>query len=119
MVCIAIDDQHGSPNLKEMLILPRYREKDRFTVRQDSVSANKTVVRLLHSLASILGLKIASGNERRPYMQSGPIKLELLVRPPKQVSKRDMVWKHTRSLHGIVEVDCQRLCVIDGWMADE
>lgn len=97
--------------LRGRLVFHKNRDKERFSVRHDPVSADMTVVKLLLSSAAILRLNFASADVKGAYMQSRPIQRKLFFRPPKQISSRSSVWKLTRLPHGIVEAERQWLCV--------
>lgn len=70
------------------------RDRDRFSVRRDSISAHLSIARLIISFASILCFKIATAYVKGAYMQSGLIEIEVYVLSPEQISKHeDITWK--------------------------
>lgn len=108
------------PIMKARLVLHGNRDRDRFSFRRDSAFADLSIVRLLISLPMVLDFKIATADVKGAYMQSGPIKRKLYVRPPKSVAGRDMLWKLLRLPYGIVEAaGRQWLCVIEQWLTEE
>lgn len=113
------EDDDGHLKMKARLVLHGNRDKDRFTVRRDSASADLAAVRLLISLSQILKFCIATADIKGAYMQSGPIKRTLFVRPPKKLCQKGMVWKLLRLPYGIVEAGRQWLCAVEQWMLEE
>lgn len=110
------DGDDGQLKLKGRLVLHGNRDKDRFAVRRDSASADLSIVRLLLSLALILDFDIATADVKGAYMQSGPIKRELYVRPPKHIAHRNVLWKLLRLPYGIVEAGRQWFCAAENWL---
>lgn len=113
-------DIDGSLKLKARLVLHGNRDRDRFTVRRDSSSADLSVVRLLLSLSVMLRLEIATADVKGAYMQSGRIQRDIYVRPPRSHSNRHApLWKLRRLPYGIVEAGRQWLCAVENWLLRE
>lgn len=111
------DDDKGNLKLKARLVLHGHRDRDRYSVRRDSASADLSVVRLLISLASILNFSLATADVQGAYMQSGPIQRDIYVRPPRRIDHRQSTaWKLLRLPYGIVEAGRQWLCAIEDWL---
>lgn len=114
------DNPDGTLRLKARLVLHGNRDKDRFKVRRDSASAELFIVRLLLSIASMLGFTIATADVKGAYMQSGEINRDIFVRTFEPVSSpRGMLWKLLRLPYGIVEAGRQWLCAVEHWMTTE
>lgn len=105
--------------LKARNVLHGNRDKDRFGVRRDSASADLSVIRLVISLGVLLGFGFGTADVKGAYMQNGPIKRDIYVRPPKEFGMRGKLWKLLRLPYGIVEAGRQWLCVIEQWMLHE
>lgn len=97
------EDETNNLKLKARLVLHGNRDKNRFTVRRDSASADLNTVRMIISLAQTLHFDMATADVQGAYMQSGPIKRNIFVRPPKQLPTTRCIWKLTRLPYGIVE----------------
>lgn len=110
---------NGSLKLKAQMVLHGNRDKDRFAVRHDSASANLTVIRFIISLSQILGFALAAANIKGAYMQSRPITRTIFVRPLKQRSDRDCIWKLVRLPYGIFQAGRQWLWKVEQWMVNE
>lgn len=59
------------------------RYRDRFCVRRDSSSAYLALIRLVVSIGIILGYSFGTADVEGAYIQSGPAKRDIFVRPPK------------------------------------
>lgn len=57
-------------------------DKYGFGVRRDSASAGLSVIRLSISLCFLLGLGFGTVDVKGAYIQSGPVKGYIYVRPP-------------------------------------
>lgn len=93
------------------------RDRDIYSVRRDSASADLSIVRLIISLTIILGFEISTADFKSAYMQSGPNQREIYVRPPNRINIcQNTVWKLQRLPYGIIEAVWQCLCAIETWM---
>lgn len=111
------EDESHQLKMKARLVLHGNRDRDRYSVRRDSASADLSIVRLIILLAIILGFEISTADVKGAYMQSGPIQREIYVRPPSRINTRqNTVWKLQRLPYGIVEAGRQWLCAIETWM---
>lgn len=93
----------------------------RFSVRRDSSSADLIVVLLVLPLGIILGLSFGTADVKGAYMQSGPIKRDVFVGPPKSYQSCDaqckgkilrITWRLLKLPYGIVEAGSQWICSI-------
>lgn len=78
------------------------RDRMKKTVRKDSATAQFDIIRLLLSLASIFLFRLSCIDIKGAYLQSGPIKRQIYVRPPRELGlPRHILWKlkncHTES----------------------
>lgn len=104
--------------MKARIVFHGNRNKDPFTVRRDSSSADLAVIRLTISLGVMLGFSFGVADVKGAYMQSGPAKRDIYVRPPKEFKQCGKVWKLTRLPYGIVEAGRQCLCAVETWMTE-
>lgn len=109
-------DGNGELYMKARNVLHGNRDKDRFNVRRDSASADLCVIRLVISIGLILGFSFGTADVKGAYMQSGPAKRDIYVRPPKEFRARGKIWRLLRLPYGIVEAGRQWLCAIEDWM---
>lgn len=114
--------------LKARSVLHGNRDRARFAVRRDSASADLSVIRLVLSLGVVLGFSFGTADVKGAYMQSGPIKRDLYVRPPKEYWSIDdgkdgrkvkSLWMLLKLPYGIVEAGRQWLCAIENWMLSD
>lgn len=77
-------------HLKCSLVLHGNQDKDRFSVRKNSASADTLKFRLILFLSSILKLKLAIADVKDAYMQPGPIKRDVFARPS------NLLCQHTK-----------------------
>lgn len=104
--------------MKASLVFHGNGDRDRFSVHHDSLSADLSNVRLMISLAMVLDFKIATADVKGAYIQSGRIRCELYVRPPKNVAESNVLWKLLRLPYAVVEAWCQWLWVIEQWLTE-
>lgn len=107
----------GSLRLKGRIVVHGNRDDDKDLVRSDSAAADMMIVRLVISLAAMLGFNLATADIKGAYMQSGPIRREVYVRPPRDCfRKRGVVWKLLKLPYGMTEAGRQWLLRVEDWM---
>lgn len=112
-------ESDGELTMKARNVLHGNRDKDRYSVRRDSSSADLSVVRLTISIGLMLDFSFGVADVKGAYMQSGPAKRDIFVRPPRESHVRGKIWKLLRLPYGIVEAGRQWLCSIESWMLKE
>lgn len=115
--------EDGTIRLKARTVIHGNRDNGQYSVHRDSASADLSVVRLVLSLEVILGLCFGTAGVKGAYMQSGPIKRDIYVRPPKEFYKmgdqdcrrkpHGGFWKLIKLPYGIFEAGRQWLCSIE------
>lgn len=105
------NENDESLRLKVRNVIYVHRDRDRFSFRRDSASADLSIVRLLVSLAVMIFLPIGTADVKGAYMQSGPSSHNIYVRHPKAIRIRGVLWKLLRLPYGISEAR-YRLCAI-------
>ena len=87
------------------------------SVRKDSATAQFDVIRLMLSIATLLSFDIGLIDINGAYLQSGPIKRDIYVRPPIEVGeRRGVLWKLVKLPYGITEARRQWATVIEEWL---
>ena len=105
--------------LKARLVPHGNNDNDKDSIRKDSSTAQFHVIRLLLSIATFIGLRLGTADISGAYLQSGPIKRTIFVRPPREWrGDRSKIWKLTKLPYGIVEAGRQWQKVIERWMLD-
>lgn len=79
------EDESHHLKLKAHLALHGNRDRDRYSVRRDSDSADLSIVRLIILLTIILGFEISTTDVKGANMQSGPIQREIYVQYPNRI----------------------------------
>lgn len=93
------------------------RDKDKDGIRKDSSTAQFDIIRLIASITASLNLSLASIDIKGAYLQSGPIKRDIYIRPPRECfTKRGTLWKLTKLPYGIVEAGRQWATVFEEWL---
>lgn len=78
------------------------------------------MVWLFLSFVSVIDLRIATAGVKGAYVQSGPIKRDFYVRPPKQFCQRQRTaWKLPRLPYGFVEVGRHWLFATEEWLLQQ
>jgi len=121
-------DESGAKSLKARIVAHGNEDRDKHTVRKDSAAAQFDVVRILLCVCSIKGLRLGKVDVKRAYLQSGPIRREIFVRPPREWhyfcyrnhrSPRSVLWKLDKLPYGIVEAGRQWQKTAELWLLDE
>lgn len=74
------------------------RERIRKTVRKDSATVQFDVIRILLSLATLFAFRLACIDIKGAYLQSGPIRLCIYVRPPQELELQRNILSSLRKL---------------------
>lgn len=119
IVCRIKEDLDGMLKLKARLFLHVNSDKDLFTVRRDSASADLAIIRMVLSLALVLNFDIATADVKATSMQSGPIKRQISVRSSRTLVAKEFVWKLTRLPYVIVYAGRRWLCAVKEWMTKD
>lgn len=75
----------GDLIVKALNVLHGNRDRDRFSVRGDSVSANLAIVLLLITIGFILSFIIGTTDVKGAYFQRGPARRDIFIHPPKKL----------------------------------
>ena len=114
--------EDGTRKLKARLVPHGNRDSQKDSVRSDSSAAGFSVIRLLLMLTIFLGFKMGILDVKGAYLQSGPCRRTIYVRPPREWRSRKKgrkLWKLFKLPYGITEAGRQwQLCVED-WMLSE
>ena len=114
------NEEGGRKRLKARLCPHGNRDKEKGNIRVDSSNARFDLIRLMLSIACILGLEIGCIDVKSAYLQSGPISRELYIRPPREWdTKRGVVWKLIKLPYGIGEAGRQWAKAIEGWLVND
>lgn len=109
----------GKLRLKCRLVPHGNRDKDKDSIRSDSSTAQFLCIRILLSLATLFKFYISSIDISAAYLQAGPLKRDVYMRPPKSWTTHvDEIWKLIKPAYGLVESGrLWQLCV-EEWMLD-
>lgn len=110
----------GGGVLKARIAPHGNHESDKEDIGKDSSTSQLFVIRLLMSLVPFLGFKIGMADIKGAYLQSGPIRRVLYVRPPREWNEpRGVLWRLTKLPYGVVEAGRQCKKVVEEWMLDD
>lgn len=112
-------DESGVRSMKARIVPHGNHDDEKNDVRKDSSNAPLFVVRLLLSLATFLGFHIGTTDIKGAFLQSGPIKREIYVRPPRDLGwkrSRGLLWKLLKLPYGIADAGRQWQKVLEDWM---
>lgn len=112
-------EENGHMRLKARLCPHGNRDKEKGNLRKDASVAQFDVIRLLLSLATILQFSIGCVDIKGAYLQSGAVKRRIYVRPPRQWTKRGLLWLLTKLPYGFCEAGRQWAKSIEGWMLED
>lgn len=110
-------EEDGKRKMKARIVPHGNHDDEKDDVRKDSSNASLSVVRLLLSLVTFLGFRIGTADIKGAYLQSGPIKRDIYVRPPRDWSTlRGILWKLLKLPYGIADAGRQWQKVVEEWM---
>ena len=113
-------DEIGTRRLKARIVPHGNHDDEKDFVRKDSSNAPLFVVRILLSLVTFLGFRIATADIKGAFLQSGPIKRDIYVRPPREwPSPRGLLWKLLELPYGIADTGRQWQMVVEDWMLSQ
>eukprot|EP00177_Eucheuma_denticulatum_P007832 GFKZ01014258.1.p1 GENE.GFKZ01014258.1~~GFKZ01014258.1.p1 ORF type:complete len:1202 (-),score=97.36 GFKZ01014258.1:1881-5486(-) len=114
-------DESGDKKLKARICPHGNEDAEKDEIRKDSANAQLGIIRLLLSLVTFLSFDIWTADIKGAYLQSGPIKRTIYVRPPMEWAEtygqgRNILWRLVKLPYGIVEAGRQWMLVIEEWM---
>lgn len=110
-------EENNRKRLKARLCPHGNHDDEKDSVRKDSATAQFDVIRLLCSIATILGFKLSCLDIKGAYLQSRPIQRDIYVRPPPELQmKRSILWKLTKMPYRITEAGRQWARVFEQWL---
>lgn len=114
------NEEHNTKRMKARLCPNGNRDRMKKTVRKDSATAQFDIIRLLLSIASILCFRLGCIDIKGAYLQSGPIKRTIYVRPPSELDlPRHILWKLRKLPYGITEAGRQWAKEIESWLIEK
>lgn len=109
--------EENGKRLKARLCPRGHRDKEIEGIQKHSLTAQYDIMRLFASLTASFNLSLASIDIERAYLQRGPIKRDIYIRPSLECFKtRGALWKLTKLPHGIVEAGRQWATVFEEWL---
>lgn len=109
--------EDGSHALKARIVPHGNRDTEKDKIRKDSSTAQFDVIRILLAVCTFIDMRLAMADIKGAYLQSGPIKREIFVRPPREwVGKRGQLWRLKKLPYGIVEAGRQWAKAVEDWM---
>lgn len=109
-VSFKVKNDDGILKLKGRFVFHINRDVEKYLIRIDSAAADMKIVRTVVSLAATIGFNLATADIKRKYMQSGLIRREVYVRPPRDCHRRRaFVWELSKVSYGMVDAERQWL----------
>lgn len=110
----------GTMRMKARICPHGNRDDQKDQIRKDSATAQFDVIRLLLAIVTLLPMRLGVLDISGAYMQSGPIKRDLYVRPPREWGcRRGFIWKLLKLPYGISEAGRQWAKVFEEWLITE
>lgn len=102
-------DEEGVRTLKARIVPHGNRDNEKDNARKDSASTQLNVICLVLSISIILGFKLATTDIKGAYLQSGPIRRIIYVRPSVEwystpAYTRGILWKLTNPLTALLKL---------------
>lgn len=103
--------------MKSRLVPHGNRDFQKENIRKDSLTAQFAVILLLFSLITFLKCRLGHADVKGVYLQSGSIRRNIFVRPPKEWhGNRSLLLKLTKIPYGIVEAGRQWQKNFEEWL---
>ena len=113
-------EENGVKRLKARRFPHGNRDKEKENMRKYSATTQFDVIRLLCSLDTVLVFKFGCLDVQGAYLQSGPIRRDIFVRPPHEYSRaRGVLWRLLKVPYGISEAGRQWAQVFEEWPTKE
>lgn len=114
-------EESGIRRLKARLCPHGNRDIMKDDIRKDSATAQFDVIRLMLTITTFLPMRIGVVDISGAYMQSGPIKRDIYVRPPREWEQttRGRIWKLLKLPYGVTEAGRQWATVIEDWLTTD
>ena len=112
--------EDGSRDMKARIVPHGNRDDEKDDIRNNPSTEQLNIIRLLLSLVIFLGFRLATADIKGAYLQSGPIKRDIFVRPPREWrGPRMTLWKLLKLPYGIVEAGRQWQKTVEEWMLND
>ena len=86
--------ENGAKTLKARIVPDGNRDVEKHNIRKDSSTAQFDIIRILFMDVSLLGFRLGMADIEGAYLQSGPIRRTIYVRPPSEwQGPRGTLWK--------------------------
>lgn len=114
-------EETGEHRLKARICPHGNKDHMKDYVRKDSATAQFNIIRLMLTMTTFFTMRMGVVDISGAYMQSGPIKREIYVRPPREWegTQRGKVWKLLKLPYGVPEAGRQWATVIEDWLTND
>lgn len=113
-------EENNRKRLKAHLCPHGNHDNEKDSIRKDSATAQFDVIRLLCSIAAFLRFRLGCLDIQGAYLQSGPIRRDIYVRPPPELrTRKGILWKLTKLPYGITEAGRQWARVFEQWLTEK
>ena len=110
-------NEEGKRDLKVRLCPHGNRDSEKDSIRKDSDTVSWLGIRILFAISVFLDFRLGTADIKGAYLQSGPIRRQIYVRPPREwQGPRGMLWLLTKLPYGIVEAGRQWMKTVEDWM---
>ena len=111
--------EDGSHYLKSRLVLHGNQEADKEELRSDASSLHFSLLRLILSISTCLGLALGGVDVSKAYHQSGSPPRSVHVRPPPECMMIRCVWLLLSLPYGLVDAGRQWQLAMESWLLDD
>lgn len=109
--------EQGEHRMKARICPHGNRDDRKNDIRKDSATAQFDVIRFMLALVTFLPMQLGAVDISGAYMQSGPIRRDLYVRPPREWgTRRGFIWKLLKMPYGVSEAGRQWALVFEEWL---
>lgn len=114
-------EENGLLRLKAGICPHGNHDSEKNDVRKDSATAQFVVTRLMLALVTMLPFRLGVVDIKGAYLQIGPIRREIYVRPPQELAslRRGYIWHLTKLPYGITEAGRQGAITIETWLVKD
>lgn len=112
--------EQGEHRMKARICPHGNHDDQKNDIRKDSATAQFDIIRFMLALVTFLPMELGAVDISGAYMQSGPIRRDLYVRPPREWGhRRGFVWKLLKMPYGVSEAGRQWAIVFEEWLTQD
>lgn len=114
-------DEQGRLKLKARICPHGNGDAEKDEVLKDSTTAQLDIIRIVFTISTLVPFKTGFVDINGAHLQSGPIRRDIYVRPPKELdfSRPGRIWNLAKPPYGITEAGRQWTMTLEGRLLED